>query len=139
MADMAHLGWISCTSQLVFLKLTSEKFFVAHFVFVWVKTFRKVKSQLCCNSEGLGQTHMLENLLYTIIRAIHVCYDINMLALVHFHISIRTSISYFAIRIPPKLIYLPKHLPDTTGNPSKVNIKYKGAKRRGSVSPPLYI
>ena len=33
----------------------SEKKNDAHFVFVWMKTFRKVNSQFSCNSEGFGQ------------------------------------------------------------------------------------
>ena len=41
--------------QLVVLKSNNEIFFDAHFVFICVKSFNKVHSQLCSILLGLGQ------------------------------------------------------------------------------------
>ena len=60
-ADLAILGSIGRPIQLLSLMANDEDCFYAH---LWVKTFKKVHSQLCSNLLGLGQCicHMWDNL-----------------------------------------------------------------------------
>ena len=58
MADLAHQGRIGREHQLVVLKFNYEIF--VHFVFICLKSFKNVQSQLCSILLGLGQatSHM---------------------------------------------------------------------------------
>ena len=56
MADPAHQGRIGRVRQMVILKSNDNIFFDAHFVFICVKSFKKVHSQLFCILLGLGQS-----------------------------------------------------------------------------------
>ena len=47
MTDLAHQGWVGHTRYLVVLQSNDEIFFDAYFVFIWVKSSKKVLSHLC--------------------------------------------------------------------------------------------
>ena len=53
--DSDHLGRFGCAAQLVSFLSIDENFFDAHFVFVWVKSFKKVRPNFCSIFSGLRQ------------------------------------------------------------------------------------